>query len=257
MVNHIYQYLVITSRSGMKQSHCQIRQLKWLLPHYLSTGLVVLAFLWAFTQTKVETSILNFFKVSWSLFKLTKRKLHPFIHNQMPWSNEWIEQNWTCCPKQSMTFKAIGLSNFRMLWWHFELQFMNRQVTHPFLVFGEKINFPIDIQYTSPEQPNKNDVHQFVQQKHIDMQLAHEAAHLHLQAAQLRRNPLYRSKLLGPRYKPGDNLWLHRSVTPKDWVPNFHPPGKVPINFYSVSTTLHIKSKTKRTKKRPSFIMTV
>ena len=60
--------------------------------------------------------------------------------------------------------------------------------TPQFLVFGDEINLPIDIQYPSPEQPNKVDVHQFVQQKRVDMQRAHEAARLHLQAAQLRRN---------------------------------------------------------------------
>ena len=75
--------------------------------------------------------------------------------------------------------------------------------TPQFLVFGEKINLLIDIQYPSPEQPNKTDVHQFVQQKHGDVQRAHEAARLHLQAAQLRRNVLYlhgsQSKLHGSK----------------------------------------------------------
>ena len=66
------------------------------------------------------------------------------------------------------------------------------------LVFGEQINLPIDIQYPWPEQPNKTDVHQFVQQKRADMQRAHEAARLHLLVAQLRRNALYNSKLHGP-----------------------------------------------------------
>ena len=78
--------------------------------------------------------------------------------------------------------------------------------TPQFLVFGEEINLPIDIQYPSPEQPNKTDVHQFVQQKRVDMQRAHEAARIHLQAAQLRRDALYNCKLHGPRYKPGDNV---------------------------------------------------
>ena len=52
--------------------------------------------------------------------------------------------------------------------------------TPQFLVFGEEINLPIDIQYPSPEQPNKIDVHQFVQQKRVDMQRPHEAACFHL-----------------------------------------------------------------------------
>ena len=59
--------------------------------------------------------------------------------------------------------------------------------TSQFLVFGEEINRPIDIQYPSLEQPNKTDVHHFVQQKRVDMQRAHEAARLHLQTAQLRK----------------------------------------------------------------------
>ena len=56
--------------------------------------------------------------------------------------------------------------------------------TPQFLVFGEEINLPIDIQYLLPEQPNKTDVHQFVQQKRVDMQGGHEEARLHLQVAQ-------------------------------------------------------------------------
>ena len=71
--------------------------------------------------------------------------------------------------------------------------------TAQFLVFGEEINLPIDIQYPSPEQRNKTDVHQFVQQKRDHMQRAHEAARLNLQAAQLRGNVLYNSKTHGLR----------------------------------------------------------
>ena len=87
--------------------------------------------------------------------------------------------------------------------------------TTQFLVFGEKITLPIDIQYSSPEQPKKTHVHQFAQQKRADMQKVHEAARFHLQAAPLRRNALYISELQGPRYKPGDNVWLQSSVLPK------------------------------------------
>ena len=128
--------------------------------------------------------------------------------------------------------------------------------TPQFLVFGEEYNLPIDFQNPSPEQPNKTDVHQFVQQKRVGMQRAHEAARIHLQAAQLRRNALYNSKLLGP--KPGGNVWLHSSVTPKGLSPKLLSLSKGPYKkLYSALTTLHIKSKTQLTKKRPSFIMTV
>ena len=71
--------------------------------------------------------------------------------------------------------------------------------TPQLLVFGEDINFSIDIQCPSPEQPNKTDVHQFAQQKRVDMQRAHETARFHFQPAQQRRNALYKSKLHGPR----------------------------------------------------------
>ena len=100
-----------------------------------------------------------------------------------------------------------------------------------FLVFGEEKNLPIDFQYPSPEQPNKTDVHQFVQQKRVDMQRAHEAARFHLQTAQLRRNALYNSKLHGPRYKPGDNVWLHSSVIPKRLSPKLSSPWKGPYKI--------------------------
>ena len=103
--------------------------------------------------------------------------------------------------------------------------------TPQFLVFGEEINLPIDIQYPSPEQPNKTDVHQFVQQKRVDMQRAHEAARIHLQAAQLRRNALYNSKFHGPRYKPGDNVWLHSSVIPKGLSPKLSSPWEGPYKI--------------------------
>ena len=103
--------------------------------------------------------------------------------------------------------------------------------TPQFLVFGEEIKLPIDIQYPSPEQPNKTDVHQFVQQKRVDMQRAHEVARLHRQAAQLRRNALYNSKLHGPRYKPGDNVWLHSSVISTGLSPKLSPPWKGPYTI--------------------------
>ena len=98
--------------------------------------------------------------------------------------------------------------------------------TPQFLVFGKEINLPIDIQYPSPEQSNKIDVHHFVQQKRVDMQRAHETARLHLQAAQLRRKALYNSKLHGPRIKPGDNVWLHSSVIPKGLSSKLSSPWK-------------------------------
>ena len=37
--------------------------------------------------------------------------------------------------------------------------------TFQFFLFGEEINLPIGIQHPSPDQPNKIDVHHFVQQK--------------------------------------------------------------------------------------------
>ena len=91
---------------------------------------------------------------------------------------------------------------------------MSRQVAHQFPVSGEEINFRIDIhssgfihQYHSSGQPKKTDVHQFVQQKRVDMQKAHEAARCHLQVTQLRRYALYISKTHGQRYKPVDSVW--------------------------------------------------
>ena len=103
--------------------------------------------------------------------------------------------------------------------------------TPEFLVLGKKINLPIDIQIPSPEQPNKTDVHHFVQQKRFDMQRAHKSAHLHLQAAQLRRNALYNSKLHGPRYKPGDHVCLHSPVIPKGLSSKLSTPWKGPYKF--------------------------
>ena len=98
--------------------------------------------------------------------------------------------------------------------------------TPQFPVFGEEITLPIDIQYRLAEQPNKTDVHQFVQQKRVGMQRANQAARFNPQAAQLRRNALYNPKLHGPRYKPGDNVWLHSSVTPKGLSPKLSSPWK-------------------------------
>ena len=57
------------------------------------------------------------------------------------------------------------------------------------------------IQNPSPKQPNKTDVHRFVQENRADMQRAREAARLHLPAAQLLRNAFYTYKTQGPRCK--------------------------------------------------------
>ena len=74
-------------------------------------------------------------------------------------------------------------------------------------------------------------MHQFVQQKRVDMQRAHEAARFHLQTAQQRRNTLYNSKLHGPRYKPGVNVCLHSSVIPKGLSPKLSSPWKGPYKI--------------------------
>ena len=115
--------------------------------------------------------------------------------------------------------------------------------TIQFLVFGEEIKLPIDNQYPSPKQPNKTDVHQFVQQKRVDMQRAHEAARFHLQAGQLRRNVLYNSKTHGPRYKPGDNVWLHSSVTPEGFIPKLSFPWKRPYTIVQCLSDVTYKNK--------------
>ena len=121
--------------------------------------------------------------------------------------------------------------------------------TPQFFVFGEEINLPVFLQYPSPEQPHKRGMHLFVQQKCIDMQHTHEAARLHLQAAQLRRNALYISKTHGPRYEPGDIFWLHSSVNPKGLIPKLSFPWKGPFTnvqclndvTYKIKNTAHQK----------------
>ena len=115
--------------------------------------------------------------------------------------------------------------------------------TPQFLVFGEEINLPIENQYPSPEQPNKTDVHQFVQQERVDKQRAHEVARLDLQAAQLRRNVLYNSKLHGPRYKPRDNVWLHSSVISKGMSPKLSSPWKGPYTIVQCFNDVTYKMK--------------
>ena len=106
---------------------------------------------------------------------------------------------------------------------------MNQDVTHPnFLFLARKLTYPFDFQYPLTEQPNKTDVRQFFQQKRVDMQRAHEAARLHLQAAQLRCNALCNSKTHGPRYKPGDNVSLIASLTPKRVSSKLLSPWKRP-----------------------------
>ena len=98
--------------------------------------------------------------------------------------------------------------------------------TPQFHVFDKEINLPIDIQQPPPEQWNKTDVHQFVQQKHADMQRAHEAPRLHLHAAQLQGNALYISEAHDFQCKPGGNVWLHSPVTPKGLSPKLSSPWK-------------------------------
>ena len=87
-------------------------------------------------------------------------------------------------------------------------------------------------------------MHQFVQQKRVDMQRAHEAARFHHQAAQQRRNDLYNSKLHGPRYKPGDNVWLQNSVIPEGLSPKISYPWKGPYTILQClnDVTYKIKS---------------
>ena len=85
-------------------------------------------------------------------------------------------------------------------------------------------------------------MHQFVQQKRVDKQQAHEAARFHLQAAQQRRNALYNSKLHGARYNLGDNVWLHSSVIPKGLSPKLSWKGPYKIVQCLNDVTYKIKN---------------
>ena len=58
-------------------------------------------------------------------------------------------------------------------------------------------------------------MHQFVQQKGADMETAHKAAGLSLQAAQMQRIALYNSKSNSHIHKQADGVWLHSSVIPR------------------------------------------
>ena len=163
--------------------------------------------------------------------KAVIERMNRTLLNMLTKSVDDLQSNWT--QQLPYVVKAFGSSVHE-----------STGYTPQFLVFGEEINLPIDIHYPSPAQPNMPDVHQFVQQKRVDMQRVHEAARLHLQAAQLRCNTLYNSKLHGPRYKPGDNVWLHSSVSRKGVSPKLSSPWKGRYKLDIVLTTLHIKSET-------------
>ena len=135
---------------------------------------------------------------------------------------------------------------------------MSQQVTQPsFLFLAQQSTSPLTSSVSCENNGTKPTCITLSKQKRADTQRAHEAARFHLQASQLRRNALTNSKSHGPRYKPSDSVGLHSSVTLRDSFQSFHPQGEVHSQLYSVSTTLIMKSETQRTKKRPSFIMTV
>ena len=127
--------------------------------------------------------------------------------------------------------------------------------TPQFFVFGEEINLPIDNQYPSQEHPTRLTCIS-LSRKRVDKQQDHEAARLRLQPAQLWGIALYNSKTHGLRYKPDYSVCLPISFAPKETSPKLWFCGKVHSQLYSVLTMLLIKSRTQRTKRRPSFTMT-
>ena len=102
----------------------------------------------------------------------------------------------------SMTSKPIGLNNFRMWWWHFELQCMNQEVTHGSFLF-----------------------------------LARKSTSLLIFSTLLKDNPT----------RPMCISLFNKNVLTCNELTKKHA---------SILTTLHMKSKAQRTKRRPSFIMT-
>ena len=63
------------------------------------------------------------------------------------------------------------------------------------------------------------------------MQRTHTAARRQHQVDQLGRKALNNSETHGPRFKPGDNLWSHSSVTPKGLSPKLSFPWKDPYTI--------------------------
>ena len=128
--------------------------------------------------------------------------------------------------------------------------------TPQFLVSGEEIHLPLDIQYASEEQRNKptcislfsKNVPTFkeptIQYTFISKLLKCDA----MLCIILKRTDPHTNQVTKFGYITLSPL--------KDWVPNSHPVVKVHIQLQSALATFYIKSKTQRSKKRPSSIMT-
>ena len=108
-------------------------------------------------------------KTSTTYFRL---QCHAVIGRMNRCFSEHVGQNCWWLPKQLDSATSIcvdGDSNFSPR--------VNR-LHIPVSRFSEEINLPLDIRYPSPELRNKTDVHQFFQQKRVNLQRAHEAARL-------------------------------------------------------------------------------
>ena len=156
-----------------------------------------------------------------------------------------------------MVSKATGPRNFRMSWCHSELQSMSQQVTHLRLLFLVKQStFPLissSLRQSNGTRPtciglsNKNlqTCTEFTEQHALIFKLLNCSAMLCIilkrMAPDISQVTMFSYRALSP---------------PKDWIPNIHPHGNVHTQFCSGLATSHIKSKTQRSNKRPSFILT-
>ena len=101
------------------------------------------------------------------------------------------------------------------------------------LMFGRSACLPIDVEFNLPS-PNYGSLGQY--QNHLQQQLRqpYMTVREHSSVEQARQKRWYDRSVYGPKYKVGDEVWLHCPAVPKGRCKKFHRPWQGPFTVVKI-----------------------
>ena len=86
------------------------------------------------------------------------------------------------------------------------------QVSPNMLIFGRKINLPVDLMVGYPNESETLSEHDYVSDLRECLEIAHDYACRHLQSSANRQKKYYDIKMSGEPYQTGDFVWLYTPI---------------------------------------------
>ena len=103
-----------------------------------------------------------------------------------------------------------------------------------FLLFGQEVKLPIDLQFPPPSDATWTNYHGYVAETRLRFHTANEQARQYLKGQQKRQLALYNAKLHGPTYTEGQLILLYNPSTPQGLSPKLHSFWRGPYKITQV-----------------------